>query len=140
MEKFSYETNGYNREEVNQFVSVTQQETENIIQRAKEQEEVIDSLNKEVSKYREMEQQLRLALKEIEEERKVKQETNEIIENAKKDASIIINDALERAKQIEQQRELLERNMKKFKRKLRLIIDQQQVIADKIDELEIDDK
>ena len=31
MEKFSYETNGYNRNEVNQFISDVIRETENII-------------------------------------------------------------------------------------------------------------
>ena len=47
MEKFSYETNGYNRKEVNQFVSDVIRETEAIITRVKKQSTEIEELKKE---------------------------------------------------------------------------------------------
>ena len=37
MEKFSYETNGYNRNEVNQFISDVIRETEGIISKVRAQ-------------------------------------------------------------------------------------------------------
>ena len=46
MEKFSYETNGYNRSEVNQFVSDVISETEGVITRVKSQRDEIEKLKK----------------------------------------------------------------------------------------------
>ena len=48
MEKFSYETNGYNRSEVNQFISDVIKETESIISRVKKQSTEIEDLNCQV--------------------------------------------------------------------------------------------
>ena len=47
MDKFSYETNGYNRNEVNQFVSDVIKETEAVIVRVKQQNREIEQLKKE---------------------------------------------------------------------------------------------
>ena len=46
MEKFSYETNGYNRNQVNQFVEEVITQTEGIITRCKEQKKEIESLKR----------------------------------------------------------------------------------------------
>ena len=44
MEKFSYEANGYNRKEVNQFISDVIVQTEGIITRCKSQSAEIEKL------------------------------------------------------------------------------------------------
>ena len=60
-----------------------------------------------------------------------------IIDDAKKNASRIINDALLRAESIEMKADTLERNMRIFKRKLKLIVEQQMSVVDEIEELEL---
>ena len=55
MEKFSYEANGYNRSEVNQFVGDVIRETEGIITRVKKQNAEIEDLKKELEHYKVME-------------------------------------------------------------------------------------
>ena len=132
MKKFSSETNGYNREEVNDFIKDVIKETEMMTEKYKEQEETINNLQDEISEYKKLETDIKNAVT-LEESRK-------IIADAKKDASEIINDALVQAEELEAQRKLLEKNMEIFKKKLKLIIEQQKIIVDKIDELEIEDK
>jgi len=132
MKKFGYEENGYNREEVNQFITEVLSETDAIATRYKEQEKQIQSLKSELNHY----QELQSTIKEV----VVREESEQIIREAKQDASEIINDALKQAEEVERQRRLLERNMELFKKKLKLIMEQQHIIVDKIDELEIEDK
>ena len=59
MEKFSYEANGYNRNEVNNFVGDVITQTEGIIQKCKEQREEIRKLKEELKQYREIENSLK---------------------------------------------------------------------------------
>ena len=132
MKKFSNEANGYNREEVNQFVREVVEETEDMVGKYKQQEQRINALQEEVSHYKE----LQASIKEVME----KERERQIIMDAKADASEIINDALRRAEEVDAQRKLLERNIEIFKKKLKLILEQQRAIVEKIDELEIEDK
>ena len=48
MDKFSYEANGYNRDEVNQFVNDVIKETEDIVKRVESQRDEIIYLKKVV--------------------------------------------------------------------------------------------
>ena len=65
-------------------------------------------------------------------------EKNTIIEDAKKNASRIVNDALLRAEKVELKADTLERNMKIFKKKLKLVVEQQLAVIDEIEELKIE--
>ena len=123
MKKFSYEANGYNREEVNECLEELYEKTDDIVEKYKEQGKELRKLQKEINHYKDLQED----------------ESKEIIKNAKQDASAIINDALIRAEGIETQRQILERNMEIFKKKLKLIMEQQNTIVEKIDELEIED-
>ena len=55
MDKFSYEANGYNREEVNQFIGEVIVQTEGIITRCRAQNAEIDKLKAELEHYKSME-------------------------------------------------------------------------------------
>ena len=55
MDKFSYEANGYNRDEVNQFVNDVIKETEDIVKRVESQRDEIIYLKKELAHYKELE-------------------------------------------------------------------------------------
>ena len=62
LEKFSYETNGYNRDEVNKFINDVIVQTENIVSRCKKQRDEIESLKKELEHYRNLEKSLNMAI------------------------------------------------------------------------------
>ena len=63
---------------------------------------------------------------------------NIIISDAKNDASRIINDALLRAEKIDEQTDILERNIKIFKRKLKIIVEQQLAVVEEIEVLDLE--
>lgn len=143
MEKFSYEENGYNRKEVNDFVSHVITETESIVKKVKEQQEEIKKLQEEIEKYKQSENQIKDALLQSEKVgeniRKMAQDEKElIIKNAKESASKIINDALIRTEKIESERLLLEKNMRQVKRKIKLIIEEQQELLEEINQIKIE--
>lgn len=144
MEKFSYETNGYNRSEVNQFVSDVISETEGIITRVKSQRDEIEKLKKELEHYKELESTLNKAIMIAEEtseniKKMAQEESNTIIDNAKHNASRIVNEALIKAEKIENNSYTLQRNMKIFKRKLKILMEQQQAVVDEIEILELEE-
>lgn len=143
MEKFSYETNGYNRNQVNQFVEEVITQTEGIITRCKEQKKEIESLKRELEHYKNIETSLKDAIIRAEEagdniKRMAREESEMIITDAKHNASRIVNEALLKADKIETQSERLQNNIKIFKRKLKLIIEQQMEVVEEIEVLDLD--
>lgn len=143
MEKFSYETNGYNRNQVNQFVEEVITQTERIITRCKEQKKEIESLKRELEHYKNIETSLKDAIIRAEEagdniKRMAREESEMIITDAKHNASRIVNEALLKADKIETQSERLQNNIKIFKRKLKLIIEQQMEVVEEIEVLDLD--
>lgn len=145
MEKFSYETNGYSRDEVNKFINDVIVQTENIVSRCRKQRDEIESLKKELEHYRNLEKSLNMAILKAEEtgdniKRMARNEAEMIIGDAKGNASRIVNESLLRAEKIENRADILERNLKIFKRKLRIIVEQQMAVVDEIEVLELDPK
>ena len=145
MEKFSYEANGYNRNEVNQFVSDVIRETEGIITRVRKQNAEIEELKKELQHYREMEDSLKSAMIKAEEtsdniKKMAREESTMIVTDAKHNASRIVNEALLRAERIETKADTLERNMRIFKKKLKAIMEQQMAVVEEIEILELEEK
>ncbi len=143
MEKFSYEANGYNRVEVNRFVQEVIDQTEGIITKCKRQNAEIEKLKAEIEHYKSLEETLKMAIIKAEEtgdniKRVAREEGEMIVTDAKHNASRIVNEALLKAEKIEQNRETLEKNMKIFKRKLKLILEQQMAVAEEIEVLELD--
>lgn len=145
MEKFSYEANGYNRNQVNQFVEEVITQTEGIIKRCKEQKNEIENLRQELEHYKNIETSLKDAIIRAEEagdniKRMAREESEMIVTDAKHNASRIVNEALLKAEKIEVQSERLQNNIKTFKRKLKLIIEQQMEVVDEIEVLDLDEK
>lgn len=143
MEKFNYEENGYNKKEVNQFVGEVIRETEAIITRVKKQNKEIEDLKKELEKYKAMEESLKNSLLKAEEtsdniKKMARDEREIIINDAKSNASRIVNEALIRAEKIENNTDILERNMRIFKRKLKSIVEQQLAVVEEIEILELE--
>ena len=71
--------------------------------------------------------------------RLAREEANVIVSDAKNNASRIVNDALIRSERIEQQADVLERNIKIFKRKLKIIVEQQLAVVEEIEVLDLDE-
>ena len=143
MEKFSYEANGYNRNEVNNFVGDVITQTEGIIQKCKEQREEIRKLKEELKHYREIENSLKDAVMRAEMagdniKKLAREESNMLITDAKNNASRIVNEALLKAEKIETKADTLEHNIKVLKRKLKLIIEQQLAVVEEIEVLDLE--
>ncbi len=143
MEKFSYETNGYNRREVNDFVNEVIRETEGIITKVRNQTNELAELRKELEHYKSLEGSLQQAIRKAEETNNAMkqvayEEKEAILENAKHNASRIVNEALLKADKIDHEREQIEKNMRIFKKKLRLIVEQQMAVVDEIEVLELE--
>jgi cell division initiation protein len=143
MEKFGYEENGYNKEEVNQFISDVIKETEAIVNRVKKQEVEIERLKKEIDFYKNNHNFTTTSIIRAEEAgeniRKIALEESEIIiNNAKQNASRIINEALIKAEKLENHTRRLEESLKIYKTKLKIIIEQQKVVIDEMDKISLD--
>lgn len=143
MEKFNYEQNGYNRQEVNRFVEDVIKQTEGIIVRCQEQTKQIERLQAELKHYQTMEQTLKQAIMNAEVasdniKRMARDESEMIISDAKHNANRIVNEALLRAEKIENEADTLEKNMKIFKRKLKIIVEQQLAVVEEIETLELE--
>ena len=143
MEKFSYETNGYNRREVNQFVQDVITQTEGIITRCKEQSEEINRLRSELLHYQNLEDTLKRSILKAEQtgdqiKKMAREESNLVVSDAKNNANRIVNEALLKAEKIENHAEILEKNRKIFKRKVKIIMEQQMAVIDEIEVLELE--
>lgn len=144
MNKFSIEQYGYSKSEVNKFIDDVIVQTEDIIERVKKQSKEIKQLKSELDNYRKMEETLKNSMFKAEEasnniKKQAIEESKTIVNDAKRNASRIVNDALLRSEKIELKADMLERNLRIFKKKLRLVIEQQLSVVDEIEELKLDD-
>jgi len=137
MDKFSLETNGYNRSEVNQFVQSVIVETEKILNRVNEQQLEIKKLRSELSHYKDLINTINKTQEENEDIKRISREESElIISKAKSNASRIVNEALLQTEKLENDKYILEKNITILKGKLKIILEQQKVVLDALDELD----
>lgn len=144
MDKFHYEADGYNRSEVNAFIERVIRETEGIINKCQEQKDEIKDLKDKLESYKLLEDSINKSIVNAEKtsdniKRLAREEANVIVSDAKNNASRIVNDALIRSERIEQQADVLERNIKIFKRKLKIIVEQQLAVVEEIEVLDLDE-
>ncbi len=144
MDKFNYEANGYNRAEVNKFVTDVIKETEGIIKRCKDQKKEIEDLKDKLSHYEGLENTLKQSLINAEKtadnvKRLAREEAEIIVSDAKHNASRIVGESLLKARKIEQESDILEKNIKIFKRKLKIIVEQQLAVVEEIETLDLND-
>ena len=128
MDKFTISERGYNVAQVNKFVDNVISQTENMLDKMKKQQIEIEELKNTIKALEQSSKSMSVETFE---------EKNQIIAEARANASRIVNDALLRAEKIEVKADTLERNMRIFKRKLRLVVEQQLAVVDDIEELEL---
>ena len=154
MQKFSRTLHGYNPDEVNSFLDDIISQVERMIESNRQKNEEILLLKNELAKkesdpevlkkaqkFDELETTLNKAIVMAQDtgehiRRVAKQERDLILEEAKKNASIIINDALVRSEKIEYQATLLRKNIIMFKRKLKINLQEQLKLVDEIEVLD----
>ena len=142
MKKFSKELSGYNKEEVNRFLNDVIIETEKLLKKVEYQQIEIENLKSQIIHYQDIERSLNLALTNANEvgehiRRMATSESKTILDDAKRNASRIVNDALIRNEKIELKTQQAERNLRVLKNKLRSIVEEQLEIVDEIETLEL---
>ena len=154
MEKFSKTLHGYNPDEVNKFLDDVIKEVERIIESNEKKNKEITRLQEELSKtsvnsnilekakkYDELNVTLNKAIEIAQDtgehiRRVAKQERDLMLEEAKKNASVIINDALIRSEKIEYEASILKKNIVLFKKKLRFNLEEQLRLIDEIEDFD----
>ena len=101
-------------------------------------------LKEKLSHYESLEDTMKKALLNAEKtgdnvKRMAREEADMVIEDAKHNASRIVNEALLKAEKIENEADLLKKNIQIFKRKLKIIVDQQAAIVEEIETLELEE-
>ncbi len=142
MKRFTMAVNGYNKNEVNDFVSKVTKEYEILLNKLKLKDQEIAILKENSNHYNGMKSSLNRALLVAEnsssEMRKAaKEEANLIIEDAKRNASKIINDSLEEAAKTDAEVVALKKQIKIYKARLKQTIEEQLVMVDDIDKIDI---
>ena len=152
MEKFSRTLRGYDPSEVNQFIDKIISQVEKIVAESNQTLEKAETLEQEntalkskLEYYENMEGTLNRAImmaQKTSDQMKVNahKEAELIIEEAKKNANRIINEALIRAEETEKEAANLTRNMHVFKRRLRTIIESQLDMVNDIESLKLEDR
>lgn len=152
MDKFSRTLRGYDPDEVNKFLDKVIGQVENMVEELKEKDIKIAELKKiekensnlreKLLQYERMEQTLNKAIlmaQKTSEQIKINahNESETVLEDAKRNANRIINEALIRAEKTEHEANLLKRNVNIFKKRVRDIVEAQLEIVDEIDEIEL---
>ena len=140
MRKFNNSFPGYNKNEVNSFVKNVTTEYESMLNNLKTRDQEIDTLKKELDHYKNIESTLNRAILIAEESsQNIKKtafdESKVIIEDAKRNASRIINNALIKAEKVEMEANNLKRQVAQYKRRYKNILEEQ---LDQIERLDLD--
>lgn len=144
MNAFTITDKGYSIQEVNNFIDSVISQTESMLEKMKNQQQEEERLKEELVKYRKMEKDLKVALSNAQNssyqiKKQAQDDRAKIIEEARHNASRIVNDALLRAERIEFKSDTLERNMRIFKKKLKLVVEQQLSVIDELEDLDLKD-
>lgn len=138
MRKFNNSFPGYNKNEVNSFVKNVTTEYESMLNNLKNRDKEIENLKKELEHYKNIESTLNRAILIAEESsQNIKKtafdESRVIIEDAKKNASRIINNALIKAEKVEYEANNLKRQVAQYKKRYRNMLEEQLEQVDKLD-------
>ncbi len=152
MDKFNRALRGYDPKEVNDFLDQVIKKVETMITDNKQKDQRIKELSslalenvelkKKLATYERMEETLNKAImmaqKTSDQMRMAAHNESEVIvEDAKRNANRIVNEALLRAEKVQLSTEQLNRNIRIFKRRIKDIVEAQLVIIDDIDNVNL---
>ena len=141
MKKFETENNGYKKDDVNLFVQEVTKEYEGILNKLKNKEKEIELLQKQIEHYKNLESTLNRAVLVAEDssnqiKKIAREEASTIIDQAKKNANHIVNDALIKAQKVDIEADELRRSLKLYKQRIKATIEEQLTIVDDIDKID----
>lgn len=139
MVKFRTNIYGYNKDDVVKFVNKVAEEYENIYQKLRTATLEAESLRKEIEKYQNLEKTLNDTLLLAQEtsanaQKAAFAQSKLIIEDAKNNASKIVNNSLVKAQNIEREAEKLQRKVISYKKRFIALVESQVDEMDKFDE------
>lgn len=152
MEKFSRTLRGYNPDEVNRFLDKIINQVESIVNESKQKDLKIaeleklelenENLKQKLAQYERMEATLNKAImmaqKTSEQIKLAAHDESEILlDEAKKNANRIVNEALLRAEKTEHEANLLRRNINIFKRRVKDIVEAQLEVVNEFDKIDL---
>ena len=141
MKRFSIVENGYDIDEVNRFIDIVIERLERL---NAENASYIAKIDKLTTKIKESNDTVKLEkallvvqdasdkIKEV-----AKEEAKIIVEEAKNNANSIIHEALVNAEKTEQERIMLEKNIKMYKERVKSLIEGQLSLLDDINDIDI---
>ena len=140
MKQFNTTINGYDKIEVNAFVEEVTKEYEKVLEKLTQSEIENKSLRDRVEYYKNLESTLNTAVLVAEDssnqiKKIAKEEAKLIIDQAKKNASHIINDALIKAEKTEIEADQLRRSLKLYKSRIKATIEEQLTMVDDVDNI-----
>ena len=140
MKQFNTTINGYDKIEVNAFVEEVTKEYEKVLEKLRQSEIENKSLRDRVEYYKNLESTLNTAVLVAEDssnqiKKIAKEEAKLIIDQAKKNASHIINDALIKAEKTEIEADQLRRSLKLYKSRIKSTIEEQLTMVDDVDNI-----
>lgn len=140
MKQFNTTLNGYDKIEVNAFVNEVTREYENVLDKLKSREIELKALKDRLEYYKNLESTLNTAVLVAEDssnqiKKIAKEEAKLIIDQAKKNASHIINDALIKAEKTEIEADQLRRSLKIYKSRIKATIEEQLTMVDDVDNI-----
>ena len=143
MKKFNISLNGYDKQEVNEFVSEVTKEYEQMLDKLKNKDKEISLLEEQLTHYKGLETTLNRAMLVAEDsssqlKKVAKEEAKNIIEDAKRNASYIVNDALIKAEKIELEADQLRRSLKIYKARIKQTIEEQLTMVNDVDHIQIE--
>ena len=151
MEKFNRTLRGYDPVEVNAFVDQVIGQVEKMVSEGRQKDAKINelkslevenrNLKEKLAQYERMENTLNKAIlmaQKTSEQIKLNaiKESETILEDAKRNASRIVNESLLRAEKTEMEASMLKRNINIFKRRLRGIIEEQLAMVNDIEKVD----
>lgn len=152
MEKFNRTLRGYDPVEVNNFLDSVIKQVEQIIEESKQKEARLNELQslvednnvlkEKLKQYENMEatmnRAIMMAQKTSDQMRmSAHHESETLVEDAKRNANRIINEALMRAEKTEFEASMLRRNINIFKRRIKDIIETQLEVVSEIEKVEL---
>lgn len=141
MNGFNTVFRGYDKEEVKKYLDKVIKEYERLLNEKKIVDEKVNDLSKQLEKYEQLESTLNRALFSAENvsdeiKRVARLEAEGLINEAKRNANRIINDALIKAEKANDDADRLKRNVTLLKKRLRAIIEGQLEVIEEMDRLD----
>ena len=141
MNGFNTVFRGYDKEEVKKYLDKVIKEYERLLNEKKIVDEKVNDLSKQLEKYEQLESTLNRTLFSAENasdeiKRVARLEAEGLINEAKRNANRIINDALIKAEKANDDADRLKRNVTLLKKRLRAIIEGQLEVIEEMDRLD----